>query len=835
MRWPWYLVMPRWAIHGSVARRLAGWAGDGLLEFEGARPAARCTNAEQAGIVNWKLRSAVRRASRAEQSDGVRLLTRARCVPNDRVPSARACGAEIGEKGMRRDDRIAVHRVGVIWRSTKHLVADRRRRHDAGIRRPHTTGSEPMIPVAPRRSLTVAILGSLASFGSGAHADPFSIPAVVQMAPLAVEIDAEKALPAAGSERFVVPLEVWRDTSDYAEFDVTAAVDGGWLAEVVDSALPATSLPVLAALEPPKAPNLALVVTRDPVRDTETPGLLRVRLDFRDREGNVGDGALLLHFANAGSVLVPITFDDYAQSLTDLAEDEDEAWRLAAVDTTTFGDPAPEVVGATTAAGEASTFSASGGEAVPMALISTRTITGTIAFWDTRPKYDQPGSRYPTCDPTLTACVAGVAGCCFSVVPAARILVSTNAENVWTDVAVGNLDMDGAFAIETDTPLDLSYLRVTVVFDASQNPDTSSFGLGDSSGVYRVNLYAKAFATGDVVDLGQLPLNRAGDTTSQNGNVGAAWASILDADRRIVEEGDTTLRSGTPLMFELTTITQRQLCDDKGRVLREYIPAAEARTRTPAWSVGFALLTRRVGCNTQNHWPNFPVRDEPTQNAFSLRTRDSDTAEGVALVPAIGELVAMLTWWDPATATWSGMKATHDYKCFLNSPGPTEGYCDARNNFIVTGTGGKPNSNNLSSYRNNAVALWNLIDASQADAYYCKQDIVALTVGELMEALVQFRNAPLGGGNGDPDEMWFVSTSTNCAFHGSAGPGDVCADPQGIPNLCGTGDPHGTNLRDWIRYLPIGDQTAALAAITSHECVGIEDHAYPFRGGFHGD
>lgn len=131
------------------------------------------------------------------------------------------------------------------------------------------------------------------------------------------------------------------------------------------------------------------------------------------------------------------------------------------------------------------------------------------------------------------------------------------------------------------------------------------------------------------------------------------------------------------------------------------------------------------------------------------------------------------------------------------------------------------------------AALWNLIDSSSANTYYCKSDTVDLTVHDLIVALQAWQAGPQNGQNGDADEMSLIGTTTLCSSSAGCSPGEVCAGD--VSNICYSGDPHGSNLRDWIRYLPSGVQSAAVSSIISQECVGIEDNAYPFRGGYHGD
>lgn len=223
---------------------------------------------------------------------------------------------------------------------------------------------------------------------------------------------------------------------------------------------------------------------------------------------------------------------------------------------------------------------------------------------------------------------------------------------------------------------------------------------------------------------------------------------------------------------------------------------------------------------------NTNVQDAVNDDRF-----DSDTGEGVALVEAINELVVLLTWWDPATTTWPTLAATPQYKCIKNSP--TAGYCNFKGQWVVTGTDGKSNSNNLSSYLNNAFALWNLIDSSSANTYYCKSDTVDLTVHDLIVALQAWQAGPQNGQNGDADEMSLVNPTGVCTSSAGCSTGEVCAGTGS--DQCYSGDPHGSNLRDWIRYLPSWIQSTAVSSIISQECVGIEDNSYPFRGGYHGD
>jgi len=644
---------------------------------------------------------------------------------------------------------------------------------------------------------------------------PFADPPAVEVWPMASVVMGDQVEGAAATVRFEVPLEVVAH-DDGAEYEVALAVDSGWLAQVVDPYTGDARGSVVVSAGNAEGPHALLLLTRDGDVAVGSSDLVRVKLDFRDVGGVARDGGVVLHFARAGTVLVPVTFDDFIFDQENSGVDDGtSAYVLEAT-----GQVAPEAAASTSLS---SVAVAAEGE-------SAAFIYGQVVFWDTRPRYAPTGSRYPTCDSTVYACDVGMPGCCKSPVPSLRLVFEgrDSPTDAWIYLGETGTDDAGRFFLATLNYGATKRIRMTVRFDQVYPGGPGDYELSTgTSGTFVVQV-VQDVPVSQAIDLGTVQLNPSGDLTSLVGDVAAAWASVIDADRRLAEEGETTQRAGTTA-FRILDTAQALNCE-KGAAIDAFITPGEARTPAPARALGRVLLARLVGCSAINYWPLFPVSDLGAQTEFNSHLHDRDTAEGVALVAAIPELVALLTWWDPATATWSGMKGTQAYKCIANSP--TAGYCNARWQWVVTGTTGLSNSNNLASYRNNAFALWNLIDTSSADAFYCKTDTVDLTVRDLMVALLAFQAGPQDGTNGAANEMSLVSTSIACITSEDCSVGAACG---GLGyTRCFTGDPHGTNLRDWLRYLSSGE-ASAVAAMTSHECVGAEDNVEPFRGGYRGD
>jgi len=187
---------------------------------------------------------------------------------------------------------------------------------------------------------------------------------------------------------------------------------------------------------------------------------------------------------------------------------------------------------------------------------------------------------------------------------------------------------------------------------------------------------------------------------------------------------------------------------------------------------------------------------------------------------ALASFVALLSRWDPNVARTQDIR--HDWaECaYLHAPENGDKYY---------------NSNDCASMRNNYLALWEFIDTSteDADAY---ADYFDLTVKDLMDSLVLFRDAHGSPGqNRTADELYFVNTGATCEWAVDCGPGEVC-------NLkhCQAGDPHGSNIRDWLyhlaRYLGHPEWESLMwQTLVSSKCVGRAQNSWPFVGGYHSD
>ena len=171
-----------------------------------------------------------------------------------------------------------------------------------------------------------------------------------------------------GRERFVIPLDAWRSADDYAELEVSATVDLGWTVLVLDTTAPETALPLVTSVEPAAIPELSLVLTRDASVPNASPGLLRVRVDFHDRDGAVGDSSVMLHFADAGQTLVPIELEDYLYTLPDISSDDET------LSSSTIGAASTDAMNDATMEGGFATLS-----------LDPVRVFGSVAFWTRGP------------------------------------------------------------------------------------------------------------------------------------------------------------------------------------------------------------------------------------------------------------------------------------------------------------------------------------------------------------------------------------------------------------------------------------------------------------------
>jgi hypothetical protein len=329
-------------------------------------------------------------------------------------------------------------------------------------------------------------------------------------------------------------------------------------------------------------------------------------------------------------------------------------------------------------------------------------------------------------------------------------------------------------------------------------------------------------------------VNSVGDTTSTAGNLATYWKTAHDAAEAIEDEGDDRLRHLTgETGYDLITLRYYDVVGpSKSNCSTSaiHIDLTDARNSTVAHELGHQYHARVVGCD--NGAAVFPI--------FQWDPHHYKTAEGISLTESVAQITALITWWDPDTAETEDVY--DDFAdCALNS-----------DNW--------DNSNRASADRNNYLALWEYIDTSTTQPWVTDwDDNVDVTLTDMMDSLIAWfdwtsstcrddggcwtgekcledieSTKRCHGRNRTAQERWMEDAGTNCTPKDSeqCDPGEVCS-PGGV---CFEGDPHGGNIRDWAYHL--GVELSISATYITHvlwqtECIGYNDDAFPFDGGYH--
>ncbi len=471
----------------------------------------------------------------------------------------------------------------------------------------------------------------------------------------------------------------------------------------------------------------------------------------------------------------------------------------------------------------------------------TRYVYGYVSYWDTRSdKSDAVGQgcRVCTCDTGNTTCGPWQAGCCFRGIPKVKLGLIKSGESQYRDIQYSD---EYGFYILTDTNWSAGTYQIVAMFERSVAPfSTSLVPAPPSTTPFWVTITSFQFS-GQWHCIPHAPVNAAGDEISMAGDLATYWTTTTEAVYALEDEGDTRLRRnyGSPNQFD--PILMRYYDFDgpnHSNCAESYIEVKPSFSRRPnvAHELGHQYHGRVVGCDGGG--AEIPI--------FEWDPHRPKSAEGNALSEAVAQLTALLTWWDPDVG-----KTEDIYPDYADCNPETDSY---------------PCCNRASVDRNNYLGLWEFIDTSTTNTYLGYADQYDVTMKQLMDGLLHFRdnNAPtcvsdancwsgevcqdwemLGvvtkrchGRNRTAQERWRQFSGSTCAtpYNSDQCPiGQVCSDE----GRCYSGDVHGSNVRDWAynlaQHLGTSD-TAAQSTLNSSLCLRYFDNTPPsFDWGYHND
>lgn len=479
--------------------------------------------------------------------------------------------------------------------------------------------------------------------------------------------------------------------------------------------------------------------------------------------------------------------------------------------------------------------------AISFAQAETRYVYGYVSYWDTRHhKSAEDGCRVCTCVPDNTTCGPWQAGCCFRGIPKVKLGLLKSGESQYRDIQYSD---EYGFYILTDANWSAGTYYIIAIFERSGAPfSTSIVPAPPSTSPFEVTVTSFQFS-GQWHCIPHAPVNAAGDEVSMTGDLATYWTTTTEAAYALEDEGDTRLRRlyGSsnpfdPILMRYYVFTGPSNSDCSASTI--HVRPDRSRLTSTAHELGHQYHARVVGCT-------FGAAAFPKFEGEMWDPHRPKSAEGNSLTESVAQLTALLTWWDPDVGK------TEDIY-------PDYGDCNSE-------TDGYPCCNRASAERNNLLGLWEFIDTSTTNTYSGYADQYDVTMKQLMDGLLYFRdnNAPtcvsdanclsgevcqnwtmLGvttkrchGRNRTVQERWRQFSGSTCTTIYDS---DQCPDGQVCSGegRCYSGDVHGSNVRDWVynlaQYLGTSD-TAAQATLNSSLCLRRWDDTPSFDWGYHND
>lgn len=459
-------------------------------------------------------------------------------------------------------------------------------------------------------------------------------------------------------------------------------------------------------------------------------------------------------------------------------------------------------------------------------------VYGYVGFWDSRQGSHANGTRLDTCDPNNVSCAPDSYNCCIRSIPIVDVSIFRNSVPP-TLLATVQANGNGYF----EFPGTVGYQKgstffVSVTFSRAE-PVTSQIITVSSTGFTPFSVQAGPTfptPTGTYQALSPRLVNTASppDTSSQEGNIATAWHALTWSFLYMM--GDAEYRQqkvlGSSNTYDQMVFRYRtsatSTCPSNF-----WLPSTQCRTMRPHEIAGYALLGRVVGCDSSyfgNGVPAWPVlfwmQTEPNNNS---------TSEAAALNFGIRKLIALMSRFGPGFASITDVKAA-TFDCFDEMSHPTP---------PATPVDLYPQSNSAAWAANNALALWDLIDADTSDTDESVSDSVDTNLNALMNAVAanfaatgaqgtnHTYNEFFGTDNSVPDDCF---SNEQCQIPGAACYLDVHKCYSAHPS--NHGNPHAGNIGDLAYYLP-GGIGNVLDTIKSSKCMkGGADDSYQFTGAF---
>jgi len=469
-----------------------------------------------------------------------------------------------------------------------------------------------------------------------------------------------------------------------------------------------------------------------------------------------------------------------------------------------------------------------------------KVVYGYVAFWDSRPnKSDLSGSRLLTCDTGNTTCgPADGASCCFRGIPHVGVYVNDPYSGA---VLAETITSQNGFFVMTFYGDSTTTYPIRVRYKRAAYPGWTRLALHTTlpsswpqpASAWPVTQLLKlAPLTSQYNYFPRLAVNSAGDTTQVAGNVATVWATVTQTQVAIAAEGDTRYRRS----YGASDTDPDDLTLIRYTWYKPHFPHCEggwfnthaeiARDLWPARLQGYLYQGRVVDCEAWDlgiaNYPKFPPNPGVPAHSFLVQI----ASEGVAMAHAPSMVTSWLSRWDPETTTLSDMRNVLSVEC--------------------VDTLHRDNSNDATSVRNTALALWEFIDADTSGANGGVDD-TNITMKGLMDGLY-FHSLVSGspGQNHTNAEPYYTATLDPCdaSTHDNeqCDPGDACLHLPGAIQQCYTGDPHGANIYDTILWTALlagfqgwpgaGD---FISTLDSSPCLGEPRNSYEFDGGYRTD
>jgi len=421
-----------------------------------------------------------------------------------------------------------------------------------------------------------------------------------------------------------------------------------------------------------------------------------------------------------------------------------------------------------------------------------RMVYGYVSYWDTRPKppTNKPGFRI-WCDSQLVCDVPSTPGCCYRGIKRVKvelwkyIVPPPPYLSYWTLRSTAYSNNTGLYMLWEDNWSPGNY-RIRIVYERDEAPFKTV--LTGQTGQYAIRQWLPIFQfASQWHHIPSISVNVKPDTNSVEGDVATYWTTTTEAAYALEAGGDTRLRRLYGSQNQFDQIIQRYYeytgnpnCNCWTSTIQ--LMPARARQTSPAHELGHEFNCRLTGA-LPNGWPAFPQK---VGNPWSWHA-----SEHSSLIESIATLVALLTWWNPASA------ALPDVLAYF---APCADVC-------VDDLSGVPvpcdNINDASSMRNNYLALWDFLD-TDTQGQVGGLDEMSVTVKQLMDALVSLQQRPgTQGEDRSGAEFWAVDTGFPCQYADICTWGSICcyADTNPDYKTCHAGDVHGSNIRDCTWHL----------------------------------